>query len=46
MAENTVWTIRKFFSTEDNQVTPKEMKEFWESLSEQEKEFYRTADLK
>lgn len=42
---NSMVDLKKFLSTPDRPVLGKEMIEFWNSLSEEEKEEYREADL-
>ena len=42
---HSVTDLKAFFSTPEKPVSPKEMTEFWKSLSEEEKEEFRTADL-
>jgi hypothetical protein len=45
MAENTIKTLREFFTTEEKPVSLSEMSEFWKSLTELEKAYYKTCDL-
>jgi len=42
---NTVAELKEFFSTSAKKVDAKEMMEFWKSLSEEEKEYYKSAKL-
>lgn len=43
--ENTIKELMAAFSTLERPVTVVEYKAFWESLSDQEKVFYKTAKL-
>lgn len=43
---NTLGELMKFFSTEDNPVGSGEFKTFWESLSDEEKDEFKNAELK
>lgn len=43
---NSMSDIKKFLSTPENPVTGKEAIDFWTSLSEEEKEEFRNAELK
>lgn len=45
MTENSMQEIQKFFSTEERPVTGPEMREFWMSLSDEEKQYFKSADL-
>lgn len=45
MAENTVKDLKDFFSTPERPVTSKEMVEFWRDMPDEEKDYYRKADL-
>lgn len=45
MAENQVKDIKEFLSTPEKPIPTSEMMEFWKSLSPEEKEYYKTADL-
>lgn len=45
MAENTVKELLAFFSTEEKPCKTSEFMEFWKSLSDEEKEYYKAADL-
>lgn len=38
--------IKKYLSTDDRPLTMIEFKEFWESLTEEEKDEFRKTDLK
>lgn len=42
---NTPKELMAFFSTPEKPVKLSEYNEFWKSLSNDEKEYYRTADL-
>jgi hypothetical protein len=44
--ENSLTALKKFFSTEDRPVSNLEFTEFWKSLSEEEKDEFRKAELK
>lgn len=46
MAENSMKDLKEFFNVEGKPVTLTEMKEFWESLSDEEKAEFKNADLK
>lgn len=43
--KNTIVDIKKYLSTESNPLTMAEFNEFWTSLSEEEKEEFRTTEL-
>jgi hypothetical protein len=43
--KNTLMEIKKFLSTPDNPVGTAEMSEFWKSLSDEEKEDFKTTEL-
>lgn len=43
---NSMLDIRNFFETEDQPLADKEFRDFWMSLSKEEREEYRSADLK
>ena len=45
MAENKIPELKAYFSTEERPVGNTEMMEFWKSLTEEEKDELRTADL-
>lgn len=45
MADNSVKDLREFFFTKDNPGSSSEMREFWQSLSEEEKDYYKSVDL-
>lgn len=45
MAENNAQDLKKFFSTSEKPVSTKEMMAFWTSLSDEEKAYYKSADL-
>ena len=42
---NTPMDLKKFFSTPEKPCASPEIMEFWKSLSEEEKDYYRTAPL-
>lgn len=42
---HTVSDLKEYFSTSEKPVLAKEMMEFWKSLSDEEKEEYKKADL-
>lgn len=42
---NQMSDLKKFFSTEKKPVTGAEMIEFWKSLTDDEKEFYKTVEI-
>lgn len=44
--ENTLADIREFFLRDAAQLKPDEFKEFWTSLTDQEKLEYKRADLR
>lgn len=43
--QNTPATLKKFFSVPGKPVDMQEMGDFWKSLTEEEKVYYRGADL-
>lgn len=43
--ENSISAIKAFFSTEEKPCTTNEIMQFWKSLTLEEKEYYKTADL-
>lgn len=45
MAENTVKDLKEYFSTPENPVNAREMMDFWQSCSEDDKEYFKTADI-
>lgn len=45
MANNSMTQIREFLSTPEKPVSMAEFSEFWKSLSEDEKNEYKNADL-
>lgn len=45
MSENNAVAIKRFFEDGSTKINMDEFKEFWESLSEPDKEYYRNADL-
>lgn len=45
MAENSVVELRKFLGTDEKPLPAKEMMEFWNSLTEEEKREYKETDL-
>ncbi len=44
--ENSIVDIKKYLSTPENPLTTKEFQEFWNSLSEEEKNEFRKSELK
>jgi hypothetical protein len=44
--ENSIVDIKKYLSTEESPLTTKEFQEFWNSLSEAEKDEFRKTELK
>lgn len=45
MSENTAVQLKKFFSTPEKPVSASEMSEFWKSLTDEEKAYYKASDL-
>ena len=45
MAENTVKQLKEWFGKGTRPVDAKEMMAFWQSLSDEEKEYYKNATL-
>ena len=45
MPENTVTQIKEFFNDPAKPCNAAEVMEFWKSLSEEEKEYYKKAEL-
>lgn len=45
MAENSLKDLREFFSTAERPVTTPEMAAFWKSCSDDEKAYFKSADL-
>lgn len=45
MLGNSVADLKEWFGHGTRKVDAKEMMEFWKSLSEDEKEFYKNAEL-
>lgn len=45
MPENTPKDLKEFFSTPEKAVKAAEFMDFWKSLSDEEKEYYKNADL-
>lgn len=46
MTENTVFDLKRYFSVPGKPpITNKEMSEWWKSLSDEDKEYYRTVKL-
>lgn len=43
--KNDVKTLKEFFGTPERPVNGPEMMAFWKSLSDEEKEYYKNADL-
>lgn len=44
--ENSIVDIKRYLSTPENPLTTKEFQEFWASLSEDEKDEFKKAELK
>jgi folate-dependent tRNA-U54 methylase TrmFO/GidA len=44
--ENSIVDLKKYLSTEDQPLTMEEFKEFWESLTEEEKTEFKKMELK
>lgn len=42
---NTIKDIRNFLNTEEKPLSLSEMSEFWKSLTPEEQNYYKTADL-
>jgi hypothetical protein len=45
MAENSIVQLKKYLSTPERPVGMEEFKEFWDSLSEEEKVEFKTTPL-
>ena len=45
MAENTVVALRKYLGTDEKPVSAKEMMDFWNNLTEEEKAEFKETDL-
>lgn len=45
MAENSVSQLKDFFSTPEKPLNSNEMMDFWKSLSNEEKAYYKSVDL-
>lgn len=43
--ENSIFQIAKYFHSGDQPIRREELLEFWSSLSDSEKEYYRKVDL-
>jgi hypothetical protein len=43
---NSMVDVKKYLSTPDQPVSMEEFKQFWESLTEEEKDEFRKTDLK
>lgn len=43
--ENSLGELMRFFSTDERKVGSGEFREFWDSLSEEEKQEFKEADL-
>ena len=42
---NSAGQIKEFFATPENPVSAAEFMEFWKSCSDEEKDYYKSADL-
>lgn len=45
MSDNSVKDIKDYFSTAEKPVSTGEMMEFWKSLSDGEKDYYKNVNL-
>lgn len=45
MAENSVKDLKDFFNTPEKPVSSSQMMEFWKTLTDEEKSYYRGAEL-
>lgn len=45
MAENSVAQLKDYFSTPEKPVAAREMMDFWNSCSDEEKAYYKSAEL-
>jgi hypothetical protein len=45
LSENTITQIKEFFNSEEKPLKTAEVMEFWKSLSDEEKEYYKHAEL-
>jgi hypothetical protein len=45
MAENSVKELKDYFATDDKPIGASEFMTFWKSLDDEEKDYYKTADL-
>lgn len=43
---NNVFELKDFFSVKEMMCSPEEFRDFWKSLTEDEKEYFRRAELK
>jgi len=46
MPDNTISQIKAFFDSDEKPVKTAELMEFWKSLTDEEKEYYKTVDLR
>ena len=44
--KNSIVDIKKYFERDDKPISTKEFNDFWKSLTEEEKEDFKKADLK
>ena len=45
MTANTVTELKEFFSTPEKKCSTAEFMDFWKALSDEEKDYYKTAAL-
>jgi hypothetical protein len=45
LPENTITEIKEFFNSKEKPLSAAEVMEFWKSLSDEEKEYYKHAEL-
>lgn len=43
--ENSIKALKNFFSTDDNPCSTGEIMAWWRDLSDEEKDYYKSADL-
>ena len=46
MAANTIKELKDFFSTPEKPCSAAEFMEFWKPMTDEEREYYKNADLK